>query len=352
MFNRTKIISLTLVIALLLTAVVPVKPAHADFLKYVNLSCAAPKIFPKLCVRFRKGKIQFGVKVSFWLPIGLMEVTPKACDFLNFGLLTSLNPLSTICNSIPVAQGSGTQNWLHEQNYMRSHVHLYVIPKPILELIATAIKAKFLLPCVSIGAGEVLSLSTGVLTDSLKFLKDASGYIEKINSLMQGFSPVFISELVSPIWLTDSLSPDAKTIAPAINAAMASLMSTSPAAGVLACPYLSERIGGLISNPVIDPSFICVGHWGYGYPRIGVVRHDNPNIANALAGVRFWHLFSKTIPVISEKFSYGHKLQIAYPSVSPCFHPGDAILPQLALTYAPDRKTAYIIWKEFGCCSY
>jgi hypothetical protein len=359
-FNKIKTISLALIVTLLaasvfsISPVFPAKNAYAGFLDYVNLNCAAPKIYPRLCVRVHRGRVQFGAKVRFWLPIGLMEVTPKACDFGGFGLLSALNPLKEICNSIPVAQGRGTQNWMFKQNYMRNHVHIYTIPRPILEMIATAIKAKFKLPCISIGIDDILSISSVGISDHLSALKDVKERLDKINSLLQGFSPIFISELVSPIWLTDSLSPDARTIAPVINAAIASLMSASPAAGVLACPYLAQAIGGGIKTPVIDPSFICVGHWGKGYPRIGVVRHDHPIIANALAGVRFWHLFSNTIPVISEKFSFNHKLQIAYPAVSPCFHPGDPILPQLALTYAPtgDRKSAFIIWKEFGCCAY
>jgi hypothetical protein len=358
MFNKIKVISIVLIVILIaasvfsISPIFPAKNAYAGFLDYVNFNCAAPRIYPRLCVRVHRGRVQFGVKARFWLPIGLMEVSPRACDFGSFGLLSDLNPLKEICNSIPVVQGRATQNWMFKQNYMRNHVRIYTIPEPILKAIATTIKAKHKLPCISIGVGDVLSLSSAGLSDYMDALGDVKARMDKINSLLQGFSPVFISELVSPIWLTDSLSPDARTIAPAINAAIASLMSASPAAGVLACPYLAQAIGGGIKTPVIDPSFICVGHWGKGYPRIGVVRHDNPIIANALAGVRFWHLFSRTIPVISEDFSFGHRLQVAYPAISPCFHPGDPILPQLVPRQSHDRKSAFIIWKEFGCCAY
>lgn len=349
--NKGKISLLTLVFVLI-SVLLPPNNASAGFMDYVNFACVTPEIYPKACVRFSKGRLQVGVKVKFWLPIGIIEVTPKACDFLGLGLLKDLNPLTSICNSIPLAQGEATQNWSFSQNYMRSHVHIFVIPKPILDAIATAIKAKFRLPCVSFDMSGVLSLSSGALGSSLEKLKDVQQRLDAINQLLQGFSPVFISELVSPIWLNDLLSPDTKTVAPAINAAMSTLTQASPVAGVLACPHMTKHLGKYLSNPLIDPSFICVGHWGYGYPRIGVVRHDDPKIALALAGVRFWHLFSKTIPVISEKFSYDHRLQVAYPAISPCFKPGDPVLPQLSMTYLPDRKIALIIWKNFGCCNY
>ncbi len=353
MFNRKLVLFILLCVVLLVPQLTMPKKASAavDFLSFVNWSCAAPVVRPGLCVRVHRGRVQVGAKVHYWLPVGVLEVTPKACDFLDLGFGVS-DLASQVCNSVPLVQGRATQNWMDGQNYMRKHVHIYTIPRPILEAINQAIQRKFMLPCINVGVGNVFNMVIPAgLNQSLERLKDVQDRLSAINKLMSGFSPVFISEIVSPIWLNDMLSPDAKTIAPVVNSALASLMRTSPAAGVLACPYLAQHLGRFVSNPVVDPSFMCVGHWGKGYPRIGVVRHDNPRIASALAGVRFWHLFSKTIPVISVPFSFDHRLQIAYPSISPCFRPGDPVLPQLALTYKPDRKAVFVIWKRFGCCS-
>jgi hypothetical protein len=333
-------ISVFLILFVLFT---PVLEASAGFMDYLNLTCASPIIIPRGCAGVAN-------MLVVWLPVGVIEVTPKACDFMTLGLLSDINPLANVCNSIPGLQGQATLNDNFNQNYMRNHVHIYTIPKSIVRAFALQAGAV----CIG-GVDELIDEVMDIVIGDLLSGIMTSDMVKKARQLSKGAAPVFISELVSPIWLNDMLSPDTKTTAPLFGAAMTQLSALSPAAGALACPALADNIapflGAATSNALYDPSFTCVGYWGFGYPRIGVTRHDDPKVASALAGVRFWHLFSVTFPILSQKFSYNHRLQLAYPAISPCFQPGSLFLPKFNITYSPDRKAIFIIWKQHTCCT-
>jgi hypothetical protein len=99
----------------------------------------------------------------------------------------------------------------------------------------------------------------------------------------------------------------------------------------------------------IDPSFVCVGNWGHGYPRIGIVRSDNMIVAESLAGVRFLHLFSTDFPVFDGSV-YSIKLQLVKPTKTGCFKIGDPALP---FKVKGDKKRAvFLMWRKFSCCGF
>ncbi|MCI4436433.1 MAG: hypothetical protein JHC33_06445 [Ignisphaera sp.] len=82
-----------------------------------------------------------------------------------------------------------------------------------------------------------------------------------------------------------------------------------------------------------------MGFWGYGYPRIGVVKHPDPIIAGLLSIARFHHLGSTTIPIIRPTYSTSDvKYQMYNPNMTNCFHPGWYGVPALS----PDDITKLI----------
>lgn len=323
----------------------------SGFLDLLNPSCVAPTL--GVCINPGPPPHP-SVKVSLWFPVGVIEVSPKACDFGNIGLLSDINPLTAVCNTIPFVQGEGGVDDT-ARNYRRQHVHVYVIPKFLQMIIYNFLMGPLSLPCSVISALNPMSLGMSGVTSVIQTFQNVTQYLNIFNKLMSitAQSPVMISEIVSPIWLTEA-NPDTVTVAPAIATAMINaMMAQAGAASVLVCPGILQylNVGSLLpSNPLYDPNMVCIGFWGNGYPRNGLTMHGDYKIANAIAAVRFWHLFTKTFPVISEPFSYDDKLQLAYPAISPCFTPGDSVLPQFAITYLPDRKTIMIIWKKFTKC--
>jgi len=324
------------------------------------------------------------IKVSYWFPVGFLEAN-RECKFLThmIPIVGSLvqTPLQTLCQSVPLVLGTGqvkTGPTFAGQDYMRFHTRWYSLPKPLqswvrdvlltVKLCPPCIRPESIfrtilnVPVISEGlkvyqeimnkvaevektAKESVKRAVGPVIDKVKSFIPSSGgradlskaqdVLNKMNEFRK-WIPLVITEPFSPLWLVDVLSVDNAT-APAIaNAIQTMMTSASPPLGALACPFLTQELikRNLLPRElsVLDLDFICVGYWGKGYPRIGVVRHDDPFIARLLALARFHHLFSKTFPIIPVPISMNPdkmKYQIWSPFVSDCFGIGRYGVPTL-----------------------
>lgn len=335
------------------------------------------------------------VKATYWFPVGFLEAN-KECEFLTsmIPIVGSLveTPLREICKSIPIViptvQVQNTPGGFFSQDYMSFHARWYSLPKPLQEWVEKVLLTLKLCPCIGLEWLFEKLLNIPLISEGLKVYQNMmnkvtefenkvkqevrqalkpitdkiSGFIpslskgggggggfdfskaqdilKKLNDLRK-WIPLVISEPFSPLWLVDTLSVDNYT-APAIANAIRTLINSfSPPAGALMCPFLVDELikRNLIPAElkvkgvsVLDLSFICVGYWGAGYPRIGIVRHDDPDIAMLLALARFHHLFSRTFPLIPVPISLNPgemKYQIWHPELTPCFGVGKWGVPQL-----------------------
>jgi hypothetical protein len=330
------------------------------------------------------------VKVSYWFPVGFLEAN-RECEFLTSMIpivgSSVQTPLRSLCQSIPIVLGTGQTKtgpvWAG-QDYMRFHARWYSLPKPLHSWVRDVLLTIKLCPCIGLNTIFEKILNVPVISEGLKVyqelmnkvaeaertakesvrkavrpvvekvrsfipstgsgggadLSKAQNVLSKINELRQ-WIPLVITEPFSPLWLVDLLSVDNAT-APAIaNAIHTLITSVSPPLGLLACPFLRDELVKRNLLPrefvvkgvsVLDTEFICVGYWGQGYPRIGVVRHDDPYIARLLALARFHHLFSKTFPIIPVPISMNPdqmRYQIWAPFLSDCFGVGRWGVPTL-----------------------
>ncbi len=329
------------------------------------------------------------LKVSYWFPVGFLEAN-RECEFLTsmIPIVGSLveTPLRTLCQSVPLVLPTGqvkTGPTGSGQDYMRFHARWYSLPKPLHEWVQKILLTVKLCPCIELNTifGQILNVP--VISEGLKVYQEimkkvaevektakenvkkvVGPVIDKVKSFIPAGSggsadfskaqnvlsridefrrwiPLVITELFSPLWLVDLLSVD-NTTAPAIaNAIHTLITSFSLPLGALACPFLTQELikRNLLPRElvvkgvsVLDLEFVCVGYWGRGYPRIGVVRHDDPYIARLLALARFHHLFSKTFPIIPVPISMNPdkmKYQIWSPFVSDCFGIGRWGVPTL-----------------------
>jgi len=331
------------------------------------------------------------LQANYWFPVGFLEAN-KECEFLTsmIPIVGSLveTPLRGICKAIPIVlptvQVQNVPSGVVGQDYMRFHARWYSLPKPLQEWVEKVLLTLKLCPCIGINWIFEKLLNLPLLSEGLKVYQElmskvnevenkvkeniksalgpvldkvkgfipstgsggsmdfskAKDILTKLNDLRK-WIPLVITEPFSPLWLVDLMSVDNVT-APAIaNAIHTLITSFSPPLGALSCPFLVQELikRNLLPREltvkgvsVLDLEFICVGYWGHGYPRIGVVRHDDPYIARLLALARFHHLFSKTFPIIPVPLSMNPdemKYQIWSPLVSPCFGVGRYGVPTL-----------------------
>jgi hypothetical protein len=331
------------------------------------------------------------IKATYWFPVGFLEAN-RECEFLTsmIPIVGSLveTPLREVCKAIPIVlstvQVQNIPSLLGGQDYMKFHARWYSLPKPLHSWVEKVLLTTKLCPCIGLNwifekllnvpviseglkvyqdimkkvaevektAKESVKKAVGPVIDKIKSFIPGSGpggsadfskaqnVLSKINEFRQ-WIPLVITEPFSPLWLVDLLSVDNIT-APAIANAIHTLISSfSPILGALVCPFLTQELikRNLLPRElvmkgvsVLDTEFICVGYWGHGYPRIGVVRHDDPYIARLLALARFHHLFSKTFPIIPVPISMNPdemKYQIWSPFESGCFGIGRWGVPTL-----------------------
>jgi len=310
--NRRDFIAVLPLLALSLS-----KPSYS-FKSLLPTDCFSCSL--SICLCRKRFGWYIAPKVKYWVPVGFLEANTD-CEFMSshVPIVGSLlqTPLKSVCRSLPfVTEGKLTQNYptAHSsQDYMRVHARWYSMPLALRAWIASVLFARGC-PCVSLSILESVArlpiVSEGL--DAYRSIKDAVKRVDGaladalapvteflspwktqrlLKRLAQLKTPVWFTEMVSPMWMVDVLSPDNRVATVIANALVNVIRSQSPALGALSCPYLTQYLGKYLPRGLIDFSFLCVGYWGRGYPRIGVVRHDDPSIAELLALARFHHLF-------------------------------------------------------------
>lgn len=318
-----------------------------DWVNLLDLNCVSCSVNITGCIKITLKGVKIAPRINYWIPEAFIESTKK----FQFGkslpladlITTAVSPLTDLLAPFVPTGTYGLNSFGDQNTYMKLYPHWFGFPPAIVTAIKTAIMAlNNLNPiCLSCNlANSVVSHLVPVLEvqrqfqEQLKPLMDKMKKIQelkqKYNNIMNAFSnvnriiPFFPSELFFFIWMLEQFSPDNYTVAPLFNSIIQTATQLSQPLGALICPTLTQRLGKFLDLPFgIEASFICVGRWGFGYPRIGIVRHDDPVVAGLLSIARFHHLFTKTIPLIRPKFSFSRiKYQMYSPSKTGCFRIG------------------------------
>lgn len=345
---------------------------------------------------------------KYWYPVGFIEIN-RTCEFM-----TSLLPVAgeilgavfgKICEIIPSGwlQGSdmsqNTGAGRLNQQYMRVHARWYGMTPEIEAFVTTYLEVVELCPCSVVSV--VKDIALGPVYEKLaEFEKKVSEYekkfagaqklksmVNKIKEALDKFGefplPVWFTEILSPFWMIEALSPDNIVGAGWRGAILTALAQSGIAGNASVCQYalkMMKKAGiDVTFGGLLDPGFFCVGFWGYGYPRVGIVRNDDPLIAHLLAVARFHHLFSRTLPVIPFEYDENNiRYQLVRPFSTECMKPGcggftipnlceivDVATNPTALfnllkdkavgiagrsMNALDRKTFLVVWKKKKKC--
>ena len=117
--------------------------------------------------------------------------------------------------------------------------------------------------------------------------------------------PSVPSELFAFIWAIRELSPDAEKWKYFMMAVQEALTNLPIPTELITCPYMAQiimKFPSLVEAATMagfDPTFICVGLWGNGYPRVGEIEYQDP-IAGGLLSIARWHdLISETMGLVA-----------------------------------------------------
>jgi len=140
------------------------------------------------------------------------------------------------------------------------------------------------------------------------FSKISSDYTSAYAS---GQVPSVPSELFAYIWALPELSPDEKNWKAVMLALQNAIQQeqnnkNSTQQGQiqpyeLTCPYMynfiiqNQEVAQAFASSGLDPSLVCIGLWGNGYPRAGVVETTDPIVGGLLSIARWHDLISTTI---------------------------------------------------------
>ena len=117
--------------------------------------------------------------------------------------------------------------------------------------------------------------------------------------------PSVPSELFAFIWAITELSPDYEKWKDVMLALQQAMKQGQVPMYELACPYMASY---MLQNPEVaqafqssgfDPSFLCVGIWGNGYPRVGVVETQDPIVGGLLSIARWHDLISNKMRLVA-----------------------------------------------------
>ena len=368
-----------------------------------------------------------------------------------FPVLPALERICKDGGDVPVikelvkySESSPVMNDLFSQNYARYQVHVFAVPQILIDIAKAIITTEFFIPCFSVDLenygiksdavkkfdklfsvynkkiqipeklkkyvptfslgseeeGEKNEENTETGEDfSLEDSSESGGVTEALGKLLSKLPiPCFFSEFISPVWGNTFYSPDTYTILAATQMVMDEL---GPAGSILSegiCQATTiDKIREKLSfvpdvAGTTDLGFLCVGNWGHGYPRVGIVRNDNPLVAELLASARFLHLFSKTVPIFPHLKPEDVKFQVVFDlkdgDLTDCFRVGDRSIPfkvgssegeVIDIVTHPEKlldllkdvgekiksgridaslpdkrriKLTILVWRKFDCCDF
>jgi len=131
-----------------------------------------------------------------------------------------------------------------------------------------------------------------------KFSKISSDYTSAYASEQVPSVP---SELFAYIWALPELSLDEEKWKTIMLALQNAIQQGQIKPYELTCPYMynfimqNPEVAQAFASSGLDPSFVCVGLWGNGYPRAGVVETADPIVGGLLSIARWHDLISTTI---------------------------------------------------------
>jgi len=170
-----------------------------------------------------------------------------------------------------------------------------------------------------------------LVSSNIQGVKGEFPKIAKDYASARAFIPSVPSELFAFIWALPELSLDEEKWKTIMLALQNAIQQGQIKPYELTCPYMynfimqNPEVAQAFASSGLDPSFVCVGLWGNGYPRAGVVETTDPIVGGLLSIVRWHDLTSETMGLVATppQASWYQMYNPYIPQVgNSCFRPG------------------------------
>ena len=312
----------------------PINPLEG----WLNFSCVDFRI-KGICIKHKHGKIKVGVKVSYYLPVAVVETPPTPYQ-------TRIPPLSPVLKAseplvdrlasrVPLLSGSpyefgGNIEGEEDTYYREAHVFSFpTIANPVLQLLPLACGRPHVNFFVWLSETDPLQWRWG-LKDYLKTLTSLPARLSRLAGAVSSFSTAFS---LSPESIFDALKERLDRFERELRGVRESDWKELFSAAQEGAEKLARRIPD--------------AGWGSKTPHTGYVHDVSSTIAYHLIAVR---ALDYSFPL---KPRWGvDKFQMVYPVKTGCYKLGEDRIRTEAGKMVGGETPVWIYWYKFECCVF
>jgi hypothetical protein len=297
-----------------------------------------------ICIKHKHGHIKVGVKVSYYLPVALVEAPPSpyqtAIPPLKPVLKAAEPAVERMVQSLPVFSSLGYEFGGNieglEDTYYRE-VHIFSFPgiaNPILQLLPMLCGRPYLPTFVWFSEADPLDWRLG-LHDYLNGVKNLPAQAQKLADDLKKLSSV----LSSPV---TSLKNFASYLKNRVSGLLDSLRSQH-----FTQQDWKSVLEGIQKAADKTASSLPDGGWGSKKPHVGYVHDVSSTIAYHLMAVRALDLAFPLKPRWHED-----KFQMVLPTKTGCYYIGDDRIKTETGKMVGGDTPVWVYWYHFECCVF
>jgi len=308
---------------------------------WLNFSCVDFKI-KGICIKHEHGKIKVGVKISYYLPVAVVEAPPVP-------YMTKMAPLKPVLkgaeplvedlvSSVPILSEIGAYEFggnqeSEEDTYYRE-VHIFSFPtiaNPVLQLLPLLCGRLHLDFFFWLSETDPLQWRFG-LKDYLKFVAGLPQKVAGLGSTVRSFSTAMF---LSPGAFLDALKERIGAFKEKLSDIKAEEKDWKEL--MAAAQKEADKVASMIPD----------AGWGSKTPHTGYVHEVSSTIAYHLMAVR---ALDYVFPL---KPRWGvDKFQMVYPTPTGCYVLGDDRIKTELGKMIGGETPVWIYWYKFECCVF
>ena len=311
---------------------------------WLDFSCVDFRI-KGICIKHKHGKIKVGVKVSYYLPVAIVETPPVPYETAIAPLrpvLKSSEPLvSRLVSSIPVLSSVGTYEFggnvegLEDTYYREAHIFSFPgMANPVLSVLSMVCDKPDFSLFVWFSESDPIDWRLGFRD----YLSQVKGLPAKISRLAQGLrnlSSTLSSPSFSPEGILNRLRVSTETFTDSLRQINPSQSDWKEL--LTKVQDAADKVGRAIPD----------AGWGSKTPHVGYVHDVSSTIAYHLIAVRALDLAFPLKPRWGED-----KFQMILPRQTGCYKLGSDRIKTETGKMLGGETPVWVYWYHYECCVF